>query len=77
MMAVTEYVTAYSTEAIEEETLEPHPALRAFVQQVEEGGYQPSPNEAMLINVVVRQQDALAAMAREFVALRRTQEPQS
>jgi len=72
-MPITEYVTAYTTGEIAAETLQPHPALRAFVRQVEEGDYQPTPNEALLINVVVRQQHALTAMAREFIVLRRTQ----
>lgn len=70
----TQYITFYGAKDIEEETLEPHPALRVFVRQVEGEGYQPTPNEALLINVIVRQQHALTAMARGFVDLRRTRE---
>lgn len=73
-MPIAVYITAYTTREIEEETLEPHPALRVFVRQVEEDGYQITPNEALLINVIVRQQHALTAMARGFVDLRRTRE---
>ncbi len=54
--------TRYATEDIAEETLIPHPALREFVELVECLGHQLTDDEAMLVNVIVRQQNAIVAL---------------
>lgn len=58
--------TRYTTEDLMQETLWPHPALAALVREIEEGGRVPTPTEALLINVIVRQQNVIVAVAREM-----------
>lgn len=60
--------TDYTIEDVNEETLQAHPELRALVDRFEHEGEEPTPTEALLINVVVRQQNALYAVVREWVA---------
>lgn len=61
------YETHYTTDDLTEETLEPYPALRALVGRIEARGGIVTTDEAILINVIARQQNALAALARDLV----------
>jgi len=60
-------VTDYTAEDIAEETLMPHPALRRYVELIEAGELSPTICEAMLIDVIVRQQMALSAVVAQNV----------
>jgi len=59
--------THYTAEDITEETLEPFPELRALVAAIEGGTHRPTATEALLINVVVRQANAMYAQAQVVV----------
>lgn len=53
------------------ETLIAHPDLEPFVWSVENGFHQPTLSEAMLVDVIVRQQDALVAVLAHLSAYTR------
>jgi hypothetical protein len=62
--------TRYTAEDITYETLEAHPELGPLVDAWEHHRAEPSATEALLINVIVRQANAMQALANVAVAYR-------